>query len=124
MSVVRWLAARPWTLAMVTWLILAIPGFLVVQRNNSVTEDNGRRTDAFVECLTDWANETSGRSSVLTKATQDRDEAIGRILRDAANRDGEAIVRDLALYVKVDDDRRALLAANPIPDPPVLRCRR
>lgn len=114
---IRWLSRRPWTLAMVMWVVLAVPGFVVVQHNNAVTE-------GFVDCLTGWANETSGRSSVLTKATQDRDEAIGRVIRDAAHGDRDAIIRDLALYVEVDDARRALLAANPIPDPPVLRCRR
>lgn len=113
----RWLAARPWTLALVTWVVLAVPGFVVVQGNNA-------RSDNFVDCLTRWANETSDRSSVLGKASQDRDEAESRVLRDAARGDRDSIIRDLADYVRLDDARRTLLAENPVPEPPHLRCRR
>ena len=108
---------RPWTLALVTWVVLAVPGFVVVQRDHD-------RSDRFVDCLTDWANETSGRSSVLGKASQDRDDAVSKVLRDAARADRDALIRDLAYYVQLDDARRALLAEHPVPEPPTLRCRR
>jgi hypothetical protein len=102
---------------MVTWVVLAVPGFLVVQANNT-------RSDRFVDCLTEWANETSGRSSLLGKASAERDEAVSRVLRDAARGDRDALIRDLVEYVRVDDARRALLADHPVPEPPNLRCRR
>lgn len=117
MRVVRWAAARPWTLALVTWVVLAVPGFVVVQADHD-------RSDRFVDCLTNWANDTSGRSSLLGKASADRDEAVSNVLRDAARGDRDALIRDLAAYVTADDAWRALLAQNPIPEPPTLRCRR
>lgn len=117
MRVVRWAAARPWTLALVTWVVLAVPGFVVVQADHD-------RSDRFVDCLTNWANETSGRSSLLGKASQERDDAESDVLRDAARGDRAALIQDLAKYVDTDDSRRALLAAHPVPEPPTLRCRR
>lgn len=115
--VVRWMAGRPWTLALVTWVVLAVPGFLVVQADHD-------RSDRFVDCLTNWANDTSGRSSLLGKASLERDEAESDVLRDAARGDRDALIRDLARYVTKDDARRELLAKHPVPDPPTLRCRR
>lgn len=119
----RWLAKRPWTLALVTWVILAVPGFLVVSNNNNATEENGRRTDQFVKCLTEWANESADRTRALGAVRKPLDDAEKAVLLAAAHADRVGIIQGLADYVKAANDYDAGLAAHPVPEPPNLRCR-
>lgn len=119
----QWLARRPWTLALVTWVALAVPGFVVVSNNNSITEETGRRTDVFVKCLTEWANESADRTRALTNTRKPLDDAERAVLLAAAHADREGLVRGLADYKTASEKYEADRELHPVPDAPSLRCR-
>lgn len=96
------------------------------------TSDNVADQHKLTECLTVWANASTGRMTKLTTRNQDRLDALDVVIRDVAllsSRDPKVrasmrvkFYRDLDEYVEASDSYKKALKANPIPESPKLSC--
>lgn len=96
------------------------------------TSDNVSSQRNLTECLTNWANVTTGRTSTLTRRNQDRLNRLDIVIRDVAlgqSKDPKvrAVLRtkfykDITAYVKASDRYNDALKAHPIPRSPKLAC--
>lgn len=83
--------------------------------------------DAFVACVARWANESSARVTALDAVRGARDSAADGLWRDFQRQlqgppDRARFERLLVDYVTLSDGLRAAREANPVPDPPRIRC--
>lgn len=86
------------------------------------------RGRAVSSCISDWANATTSRNSILTELSSQRSHRLDLLVRDIAlpaRSRGEArrrFRRDLVKYIDASDNYNKALAEHPIPKPPSVRC--
>ncbi len=73
-------------------------------------------------CLRDWANKTTARTSALTGLNQQRQDALDVVLRDAFAGDQTKTRDDFTKYLAVSDAYRAQSVATPVPPAPAFNC--
>jgi hypothetical protein len=73
-------------------------------------------------CVRDWANKTTLRTTALTGLSQQRVDALDVALRDAFAGDQAKARDDFTKYLTISDAYRAQSAANPIPAAPAYNC--
>lgn len=73
-------------------------------------------------CLRDWANKTTARSAALTGLSQQRQDALDVVLRDAFAGDQTKTREDFTKYLAVSDSYKAQSAATPVPPAPTYNC--
>lgn len=139
-------AARnhPFLLALVVFLIAAVPAYLRVQH---ITDSQARTSqqltqqqhdrDAFTACIASWADQYTARAervSKLNKATADALAANTRtwntVVADLIRKDQAALAQDIPIYQKAAEAWNAAakasteaLRTDPIPDAPKFQCR-
>lgn len=111
----KWLAGRPWLLALLIVTVLGVPGYIAFQIQDS-------KQDHLIDCLTTWSEDFTGRSSNLSAATEKLATAEDVLLRSAATGDRQAIIDNLQKYVTASDEYKLKLQENPVPEAPRLRC--
>jgi hypothetical protein len=73
-------------------------------------------------CVSDWANATSARTSVLTRVSTARSDRLDALIRDVSGASQQKFHADLALYIKASDAYSSALKMHPLPSSPKLRC--
>lgn len=96
----------------VTVLLCVAVGYLAV------------RTSSSVSCIRDWGNASSQRTTVLTRLSNSRQDALDTVLRDllAAKPDQATVLRDSQVYLKVSDQYRQATKDNPPQALPSFSC--
>jgi hypothetical protein len=113
--VVDWLRDRPYTVMLLMLALVFVPGFVRV-------EGLARQQAEIVECTQAWGDATVARSNVLGGLAGDRTDALDRLVRAVASQDEQEFAAALAAYLAASDAHREALVANPVPEPPSLRC--
>lgn len=72
------------------------------------------RSQASLNCVKDWANATSNRSSSLSILSTARFDALDRLLRDARNPDQSKILTDYDAYLHASDIYKKAAADTPV----------
>lgn len=78
-----WLDRRPWLLALIVVLVVAVPGYV---RMEQIANQQGE----MLECVRDWADATTERSERLTAINEELLKA-----RDAVFSEMETYLRDI-----------------------------
>jgi hypothetical protein len=113
--IVRWLSGHPFAVMLLMLAVVFVPGFLRL-------EQLAREQDRIIACTQAWGDATVARSSLLGGLAGVRADALDRLVRAVATRDEAEFAAALAAYLEASDAYRAALAANPVPEPPSLRC--
>lgn len=106
---------RPWLFGLILVVLIAVPGFSIYSIQDS-------KQDKLINCISIWADEITGRSSVLTEASRKRINAEDEVLRAAAAGNRTNVLEKLQLYVSASDFYNSELNRHPIPESPKLRC--
>jgi len=95
------------------------------------TNDLAQENQDFISCVSDWANKTSIRTSILTGLNIRRQDALDTVIRDVAlgqnpKADRAALTKkfqnDIEAYVKVSDTYNDALKNHPPPKSPKFSC--
>jgi type II secretory pathway pseudopilin PulG len=113
--IVRWLSGRPFVVMLIMVAVVTVPGFLRVQ-------GIAREQERIIECTQAWGDASVERTTLLGGLAGDRTDALDRLVRAVASQDEEQFAMALAAYLAASDAYRDALVANPVPEPPSLRC--
>ena len=81
-----------------------------------------RKASHVSACVTEWANATSERSSLLSGLALARTTSLDHLIRDVANRSPSHFRRDLRRYIAASNAYNRGLEDHPPPAPPRIRC--
>jgi hypothetical protein len=112
---VRWLRDRPLFAALLMLAVVAVPGFLRVE---SVANQQAE----LITCVQAWGDASVARTALLGGLSAARSDALDELVRAVADQDQEQFAAALAAYLAASDAYRDALVANPMPEPPSLRC--
>jgi hypothetical protein len=110
----NWLARHPWVTSLIMVAVFAAAAGWrdVVRERGQVSYDN---------CVSQWAEQVTARSSAISKASDELWRTMARILRDTAGGDPNAARADfithLDAYIRASND-------HPVPQALALKCTR
>lgn len=125
------------TLALIgslTTLVAILLGTILffVITNTRKTNTLAQNNQDFLVCVSDWANKTTERTSLLTGVNLERQNKLDILIRDftlAGSTDPKVKARlrvtffaHLKEYVSVSDQYKKLVKNHPIPKSPKLAC--
>lgn len=135
---------HPFLLALIVFLIAAVPAYLRVQhitdrqaRTSQELAQQQRDRDAFTACMASWADQYTARAERVSKLNATTTAALAANIRalnvvigDAIRQDQAALKQDIPTYqaaaaayntaAKASVDA---LRTDPIPDAPKFQCR-
>ena len=110
-------------------LLLATILFFVIN-NTRKTNNLSLRNHAFITCVSQWANKTAARTSLLTGLNIERQDKLDILIRDfglAQDPKNAALLKvkffkDLDTYIQISDKYKKTLVNHPLPQSPKLTC--
>lgn len=86
------------------------------------TVDEQRKMHDFTQCLAEWADASTARTTMLSAASTARNDALDGFVRSLTTQDRVKELAAYNAYLKASDEYKRQSAANPAPAPPKLRC--
>lgn len=104
-----------WILVLLILLAVVVPGFIR-------TEQLDDRQDNYIECVAEWADQTTARSEYLAAPIARKDVAEDNLIRAVALDDPEEFRVALTEYLEASDALAEARAEQPVPESPRLQC--
>ena len=113
--VAEWAAAHPFLTNLLVLVAVVSPGYFVMQDLRSHDRE-------IIDCVTEWADASTGRSETLTQLNQNRTSSLDLLVRAIAMSDRQLFRDRLTDYIEASDEYERALAQNPVPESPKIEC--
>lgn len=119
---IKWLTGHPWLMALIIVLVVGSGPIVGFTLYNNEKERRDIQQQELVKCITQWADEVSGRSSALKIANDELRTAEDNLIRSVATGDRSIFQKNYDTYITKSDNLIKVSKEHPVPDAPNLRC--